>query len=35
MRFDVSHGLDAAPVAYGKLFSGANIGKVLVDLRNG
>jgi NADPH-dependent curcumin reductase CurA len=33
LRFDVSRGLEAVPVAYAKLFSGGNIGKVLVDLQ--
>jgi NADPH-dependent curcumin reductase CurA len=34
LRFDMSRGLESVPDAYGKLFSGANLGKVLVDLRD-
>jgi NADPH-dependent curcumin reductase CurA len=34
LPFDVRHGLEAVPAAYARLFSGANIGKVLVDLRH-
>jgi NADPH-dependent curcumin reductase CurA len=33
LRFDMSEGLESVPDAYRKLFTGANIGKVLVDLR--
>lgn len=32
LPFDVTHGLENTPAAYGKLFSGANIGKVVVEL---
>jgi NADPH-dependent curcumin reductase CurA len=32
MRFDVTHGLEHILCAYGKLFSGGNIGKVLLSL---
>jgi NADPH-dependent curcumin reductase CurA len=32
LPFDVSHGLEATPEAFTKLFTGANIGKVVVEL---
>ncbi len=32
MEFDVTTGLENTLYAYGKLFSGGNIGKVMVDL---
>jgi hypothetical protein len=32
LPYEVSHGLEATPEAYSKLFSGANIGKVVVEL---
>lgn len=35
LPFDMSHGLENVPAAYGKLFSGANLGKVLVQLAPG
>jgi NADPH-dependent curcumin reductase CurA len=34
MRFDVTHGLEHILTAYGKLFSGGNIGKVLLSLEH-
>jgi NADPH-dependent curcumin reductase CurA len=32
LQFDVTHGLENVLTAYGKLFAGGNIGKVLVAL---
>lgn len=32
LPFEVSHGLEATPAAFTKLFTGANIGKVVVEL---
>jgi len=32
LPFEVSHGLEATPSAFTKLFTGANVGKVVVEL---
>jgi NADPH-dependent curcumin reductase CurA len=34
MRFDMTYGLEHILSAYGKLFDGGNIGKVLVALKH-